>query len=173
MENYIESYKMMIHIEEEEQARYLDTFNKTDIQLSYHMDRQFCFPVTDSELAGAVEEGLIDRFILKPKNPRINRNKRKKEKMITGQILRLSGKEVIIEIFQKTFHVVLKSHRHESYDIFFTMNRLPYQLQHNALDFIKNENLFTRLINNSYYDCKSTTLVLPNGISSMQKHKFK
>lgn len=75
MENYIEGYKMMIHIEEEEQARYLDTFNKTDIQLTYHMDRQFRFAVTDSELAGAVEEGLIDRFILKPKNPRINGNK--------------------------------------------------------------------------------------------------
>lgn len=39
---------MMIHIEEEEQARYLDTFNQTDIEIAYYMDKQFRFPVTVS-----------------------------------------------------------------------------------------------------------------------------
>lgn len=104
---------------------------------------------------------------------KMNVNKRKKEKVIWGQIVRLRGKEIIIEIFPDTYKLVMRSHRYESYDIFFTLNRVPFQLQHYALDFIRDENLFTRLINNTYYDCKSTNLALPNGLSSTQKHKFK
>lgn len=36
---------MMIHIEEEEQSRYIETFNQTDIRIIYYMDRQFRFEV--------------------------------------------------------------------------------------------------------------------------------
>lgn len=121
-------------------------------------------------MAGAIEEGLIDRFILKPKRA-VAQNK-KKGVQIWGQIVRLSGQDVIIEIFPESFNHVLKSHRHEIYDIVFTMNRLPYQLQHYVLDFVLKENLFTRLINNSYYNCKSAKLTLANGLESQRKHKF-
>lgn len=52
LNDYIEGYKMMIHIEEEEQSRYLDTFNQTDIEITYYMDKWFRFPVTVSQYFG-------------------------------------------------------------------------------------------------------------------------
>lgn len=121
-------------------------------------------------MVGAIEESLIDRFILKPK--KINALNFKKEKQIWGQIVRLSGQDVIIEIFPESYNHVLKTHRNEIYDIFFTLNRMPYQLQHYVLDFVVQENLFTRLINNSYYHCKSANLTLANGQKNQLKHKF-
>lgn len=45
LSDYIEGHKMMIHIEEEEQIRYIETFNQTDIRITYYMDRQFRFEV--------------------------------------------------------------------------------------------------------------------------------
>lgn len=37
---------MMVYLEEEAQAHYLTRFDQTDIQVIFHMDRQFYFPVT-------------------------------------------------------------------------------------------------------------------------------
>lgn len=44
--DYIKSSKLMIHLEEEAQAHYLKRFDQNDIQITYHMDRQYYFPVT-------------------------------------------------------------------------------------------------------------------------------
>lgn len=45
IDDYIEGHKMMIHMEEQEQLRYIETFNQTNIQITYYMDRQFTFPL--------------------------------------------------------------------------------------------------------------------------------
>lgn len=48
VEDYIKGFKMMLHFEEEDQARYLDRFNLKDVQITYHMERKFFFPLTVS-----------------------------------------------------------------------------------------------------------------------------
>lgn len=40
---YIRGYKTMIALEEEDQARTMEYFNQTDIQITYYMERQFYF----------------------------------------------------------------------------------------------------------------------------------
>lgn len=39
---------MMLYFEEMANAQYLERFNQKDIQITYHLDRQFYFPVTVS-----------------------------------------------------------------------------------------------------------------------------
>lgn len=46
VKNYVNGSKMMLYLEEEAQAHYLKKFDQRDIQVTYHMDRQFYFPVT-------------------------------------------------------------------------------------------------------------------------------
>ena len=41
--HYIHAYSTMIHLEEDEQARYLATFDEKNVQITYYMDRQFYF----------------------------------------------------------------------------------------------------------------------------------
>lgn len=110
-------------------------------------------------MAGAIDENIIERFVLMPIC-----NKLPKNTEIKGQILRISDKKVYIEIFKESNKHVRRSWQSESYDIFFKLNRTPYQLQHFALEFVKNEQLFTRLINNSFYDCKSSKLKISDSV---------
>lgn len=51
---------------------------------------------------------------------------------------------------------------HEEYDIHFTLNRVPYQLQHNALEFLQKEKLFKILINQNFYNAKNFKNTDPN-----------
>lgn len=46
--DYIEGYKMMLNLEEMANAKYLERFDQQDIQINYHMDRQFYFGITVS-----------------------------------------------------------------------------------------------------------------------------
>lgn len=48
MTDYINGYKMMIHFEEEAQSQYLEEFNLKNVEITYHMDRQYYFPITVS-----------------------------------------------------------------------------------------------------------------------------
>lgn len=88
----------------------------------------------------AINENLTNFFILKPKH---NRSRAP----IEGSIWRLNGEKVIIEISQKSFDLVLQTHKNELYDIVFMLNRSPYQLQHHTLNRL-NRKLFDTLIRN-------------------------
>lgn len=102
-------------------------------------------------MAAAVDENEIDFFILKPKRNKLLL----KNKEIFGQILRVRDKKIYLEIFPETADLVRKSYMHEDYDIHFTLNRVPYQLQHNALEFLQKEKLFKILINHTSYRAKN------------------
>lgn len=65
---------------------------------------------------------------------------------MNGKIKRRESEKIFVDIFPAR-----EWSRFESYDIFFEINRTGYQLQHNALDFIKKHRLFTILINNPMY----------------------
>lgn len=113
-------------------------------------------------MAAAVEENILDRFVLRPK---LNRTKEE----IWGQVVRVKDQKVYIDIFAEKFQRLLNSHISERYDIIFRMNRVPYQLQHYALEFIEQHNLFTRLIDNSFYRCKTEQLKLSHCIPNTRK----
>lgn len=95
-------------------------------------------------MVSAVNETLAVYFILKPKYTRSSCQ-------IEGRIWRVYEEKVIIEISECTFNFVLKTHEDELYDIIFVLNRLPFQLQHYALNTILQSSnmLFNKLINNS------------------------
>lgn len=74
-----------------------------------------------------------------------------KKLAIQGQILGIKEQKIYIDISTKAFDFVKKHHKMEFYDIFFQLNRIPYQLQHYALSFLHSENIFDILINNAQY----------------------
>lgn len=119
------------------------------------------------ELAAAIEENVLDFFILKPKS-----NRSEQAKHVHGQVQRVRDKKIYIEIFPHSVKYVSKAYKDELYDICFILNRMPYQMQHYALNFIEKEDLFTKLINNSYYHCKSAKLVQANGVPMQRSHSF-
>lgn len=119
------------------------------------------------ELAAAIEENVLDFFVLKPKS-----NKNAEAKHIYGQVYRVREKKIYIEIFQQSIKQIRKANKNEVYDICFILNRMPYQLQHYALNFIEKEDLFTKMINNSYYNCKSAKLTQANGVPMQRSHSF-
>lgn len=119
-------------------------------------------------MAAAVEENVLDFLILHPKS-----HNQSREKDIHGQVQGIRERKIYIEIFPESFRHIRKAHERELYDISFLLNRVPYQMQHYALSFLKAEQLFTKLINNSYYKCKSETSPLSNRKSNIQNHQFK
>lgn len=151
---------MMIYFEEEEQTRHLEKFNQSDIQIAYQMERRFWFPISSalSELSTAIEENLIERFVLTPKYTSV-----KIKGEILGQVLQVREQKIYIEIFIESFKKAqsLLFDKSQYYDICFKLNRVPYQLQHFALEFIENQDLFSRLINNTYYMCKKSQSIVP------------
>lgn len=92
------------------------------------------------------------------------------KKDVFGKVHRIRERKIIIEIFDSSFRLIKYAHRNELYDIEFLLNRQPYKLQHYALDFIRKDNLFTKLIGNSLYNCELPTLT--NEPNDKQKHGF-
>ena len=91
--------------------------------------------------------------------------KTKPKKAIWGQVLRVKDKKIYIEIFPESFNQVRNSHKSQLYDINFTVNRVPFQLQHLALEFIKTDKLFPKLIKNKEY-LKTDNATVPNGTAN-------
>lgn len=94
------------------------------------------------------------------------------ERDVFGKVLRIRERKIIIEIFQYSFELIKYAHKKELYDIEFLLNRQPYKLQHYALDFVKQDKLFTKLIGNDYYKCALPTLTLANEENGRKNHKF-
>lgn len=65
---------------------------------------------------------------------------------LNGKIKRRESKKIYVEIFNAN-----KCDTYEQYNIVFDTNRNVYQLQHNALDFVKRHGLFDILIYNPSY----------------------
>lgn len=108
------------------------------------------------DLLYAIDENIVDYFELVPKyfpKPRTkNINNRYIKDPIRGQVQRFkeNDEKIVIEILDH-FEFVLENYRNDLYDILFELNRMPYQLQHYALDFVKKQNLFDILIENDQY----------------------
>lgn len=104
-----------------------------------------------SKLAEAVDESILDHFTLKPSETSKEVEPTKYQIIISG-LIKGSNKDFIFVEVDEGFGHLLNNCSKQTYDIFFNINRMPFRLQHNALEWIKKHNLFNILINNPIYD---------------------
>lgn len=100
------------------------------------------------EISAAIDESLLDQFRLemhKRDDNRANGDQRCFEGKIQGK----NVEKIFIEIPSESF---LSVYQTESFDFRFILNRVPFQMQHFALDFLRDHDLFDLLIDNPAYD---------------------
>lgn len=98
-----------------------------------------------AEMSEAIDEGLLEHFVLKPVGKMVRSN-------IGGYVNRINDDNIFVEIFEESFEYMRRKCSRESYDISFCVNRQPFQLQHNALKWMLEHNLFNCLIDSPKYD---------------------
>lgn len=109
-----------------------------------------------TEVEAAIDENFLDWLVLIPENG----TSRTKRTELWGEIDRINNGAIYINIFPKSVKAVQDSYKKVVYTIHFVLNRVPYQLQHLALDFIKEHNLFGQLINNPrYFNAEKNTRI--------------
>lgn len=107
------------------------------------------------EVSAAIDECILDTFyLLSPNNESASR--------ICGKIKGKNQERIFIEFEDEHFSMIHKNYL-QPHDIFFQLNRIPFQAQHIALYYIKKHNLFNHLIKNPLYDCveKSDSISWP------------
>lgn len=119
------------------------------------------------QMVAAFAERKLEQFVLIP-----TKLKTTKKIVIGGEISNISKdqKSVIIRILYSNCIEVVQRLLEESFDLLFQVNRLPYQLQHQALDFIQKDKLFDVLINNDNYSRSCNGV---NASNLRDNHKFK
>ncbi|XP_031626858.1 putative helicase mov-10-B.1 [Contarinia nasturtii] len=146
--NYYDAYKTMIYFEEAAHEIVLSQFNQINIQLRFFPNNAQFYIKCDEHCAGiseAIDDGILEQFILKPANSKGGR-------IITGSIQGKNDDKIFIEITDDCRKYAVNNYKHESYDIYFIVNRQPFQLQHYALKMMREQKLFDCLISNPKYD---------------------
>lgn len=103
-----------------------------------------------AEISAAIDESLLDLFVLKPHKQTDFDDELYRS--YEGQIKRKSADKIFVEMSDECFSQFGDVAKNHSFDIKFCLNRLPYQLQHLALDYLNDQHLFDVLINNPKYD---------------------
>lgn len=109
-----------------------------------------------SKLNDAIGENMLDHFTLRPTNS-------DKDISISGQIRGCNREYIFVKFLNDNFTYISKNCHRELYDIVFHVNRTPFQLQHNALEWFKKHNLYDRLVNNLVYNTIPRRLISHNG----------
>lgn len=94
----------------------------------------------------AVEESLVDCFTLKPSNPLISCVP------IVGHIKTCNKDFIFVEIAEREHCNYILNHPDRTFDIFFHVNRVTFQLQHYALDWMVKHQLFQLFVNSPKYE---------------------
>lgn len=93
-------------------------------------------------LCVAIQNNLFNRFVLRTKDA---------DDIVDGQILGKMDNKIHLVLFD----YIETIDENQLYDIDFQINRLPYQAQHKALDFVQHHKLFDLLIENTQYSTTS------------------
>lgn len=104
-----------------------------------------------SKMAEAIDESFIDHFTLKPFETSSEVDPTKSKVAISGKVKGNNKDFIFIEI-EEGLGYLMNNYTKQTFDIFFNINRMPFRLQHNALEWMKKHSLFHILINNSTYD---------------------
>lgn len=100
-------------------------------------------------MVAEIENNSIEYVILRP-NSLPDTSNHKNEHL--GKICDLRDKKVLFDVTQtKSFNLIRGSCENKLYNISFKLNRLNYQMQHYALEFVLDHELFVRLVDNSDY----------------------
>lgn len=98
-------------------------------------------------MVAEIENNSIQYAILRPTSLPASSNPK-----IEGKICDLQDKKVLFDVMKaKSFNLIRDACETELFDISFKLNRLSYKLQHYALEFILDHEMFVRLVDNSDY----------------------
>ncbi|XP_031626698.1 putative helicase mov-10-B.2 isoform X2 [Contarinia nasturtii] len=152
--NYKKAYATMIYLEEATQSKFMAQFNQKSIkleQIGFKKIFRIKIEKRITKMVEAVDENILDHFTLKPiKTSRIfNKNI-----SIPGSIKGCNKKYIFVKIDEDGFDYLRRHCKWTFFDISFHMNRTIFQLQHNALEWIEDHQLFSLLIKNPTYDVK-------------------
>lgn len=108
-------------------------------------------------MADAVEESIVDSFTLKPVLSEEEKRCRFRTNIsIYGQIKGINKDFIFIEINDQHYADYVKQNcSRRSFDIYFQLNIMTFQLQHNALNWMRLHKLFDLLVNNPEYNSLS------------------
>lgn len=79
---------------------------------------------------------------------------RSSDMLYSGQMNGWDDSNLFIEILDG-FEMLMSCFHEEFFDVNFTINRSTFQLQHNAISWMKKHDLFSVLINNPLYDIEN------------------
>lgn len=112
---------------------------------------------SSSEISEAIDEGVLECLTLKPVKRMPVRN------VIHGSIKSKKDDKIFVEVFEECFDYMLRNCHKDFYDLSFHVNQQPYKMQHNALKFMQEHQLFKTLINNRKYDDDTEPTSVRNG----------
>lgn len=107
----------------------------------------------------AIDDNLLDRFVLKEMECRWPHN-------IQGKIKGNNREFIFLEIDDEGCKHAKIGVR---YEIDFQLNRLPFQVQHNALSYVKEHGLVEKLFNNQLLDLNVTDSSKANGAAQLKR----
>lgn len=147
----------MIWFEEFHEQQMVEKFNLKDVKFQHVDWNEFSFEVLDflhtktnfflkysfqtsggESLGIAINNGVFNRFVLRSKD---NAHE------ISGSISGRDGNRIYVFLND----ALERFNENNFYDIHFEVNRIPFQVQHRALDFIKSHKLYEILIENPKY----------------------
>lgn len=97
------------------------------------------------EVSAAIDECILDTFYLLSPND-------ESAVPIHGKVKGKNHERIFIQFENENFTKIIENY-FQPFDIFFQLNRVPFQAQHLALDFVQQHDLFNHLIKNPLYDC--------------------
>lgn len=144
---YIQKFTALIHMEEAANTKHLETFKLKNVQIASHSNtcsRQiYKFSHGDyQKYYRAWKNKTIETFTAKPNGTEL-------DLVVSGQIQQVDTHYILLKVLEGAATLVAWS---GGFNITFNINRKVYQLQHNALKWIKEHNLFSILIDNPQYE---------------------
>lgn len=153
LDAYIGKFSALIHMEEAANSKHLAGFDLKNVQLSLHShpDKMFKFSHGDyQKYYRAWRKGTIDAFTAKKNGSQV-------ETLISGKIFKIDTHYILFKVDDGFEDLVCWfSGEAQLFKVSFNINRIVYQLQHNALMWIKEHGLFSILIDNPRYERTST-----------------
>lgn len=80
---------------------------------------------------------------------------------------------IYFDVFEKYLSIMLNYCNKHTFDISFKVNRMPYRIQHMALDYFQKHNLHSRLIANEKYFCLDDSSVGKTNQSMVTDYNFR
>ncbi|KAG4068951.1 hypothetical protein HA402_005099 [Bradysia odoriphaga] len=142
-DTYNEAFRTMIYFEEFHQQQMVEKFNLKGGNVQQVDWNEFMFECPIESLGVAIDNGLLSRFVLHSADD---------AQEIGGSISRRDNEKIYVSLYDG----VERFNEDTLYDIKFKINRIPFQVQHKALDFIRSHKLFEILIENPKYSTQET-----------------